>query len=71
MKLRGVSGLQALYLDLNEVLDAFKSPPLIGLTRDDLRKQLHINCSTVSPLLKSGMIASRRFPDPRTRQHCR
>ena len=31
-KLRAVSGLQALYLDLGEVLDAFESPPLIGLT---------------------------------------
>lgn len=67
-KLRGVSGLQALYLDLDEVLDAFEAPPLIGLTRDDLRKQLHINCSTVSLLLKSGMIASQQFSDPRTRQ---
>ncbi|WP_220269855.1 hypothetical protein, partial [Paracoccus lutimaris] len=66
--LRGISGLPALHLDLDEVLDAFESPPLIGLTRDDLRKQLHINCSTVSLLLKSGMIASQQFPDPRTRQ---
>lgn len=67
-KLRGISGLQALYLDLDEVLDAFESPPLIGLTRGDLRKQLHVNCSTVSLLLKSGMIASQQCPDPRTRQ---
>lgn len=67
-KLRGISGLPALHLYLDEVLDAFESPPLIGLTRDDLRKQLHVNCSTVSLLLKSCMIASQQFPDPRTRQ---
>ncbi|MFD1880677.1 hypothetical protein [Paracoccus pacificus] len=67
-KLCGVSGLQAVYLDLDEVPDAFESPPLIGLTRDDLRRQLHINCSTVSLLLKSGMIVRQQFPDPRTRQ---
>ncbi|MFD1880661.1 TniQ family protein [Paracoccus pacificus] len=67
-RLRAISGLPALHPDLDEVLDAFESPPLIGLTRDDLRRQLHINCSTVSLLLKSSMIASRQFPHPRTRQ---
>ncbi|WP_148043686.1 hypothetical protein [Paracoccus methylarcula] len=33
-----------------------------------LRKRLHVNCSTVSLLLKNGIIASREVPDPRTRQ---
>lgn len=67
-KLRDISGLPALHLNLDEVLDAFEVPPLIGLTRSDLRKKLHINCSTVSLLLQRGMIASRQFRDPRTRQ---
>ena len=67
-RLSGADGLAALHLDLAEVLDAFEALPLIGLTRNDLRKQLHVNGSTVSLLLKSGMIASKEVPDPRSRQ---
>mgnify|MGYP006995064077 CR=1 FL=1 len=67
-RLHGISGLPALLLDMDEVLDAFEALPLIGLTRNALRKQLHVNCSTVSLLLERGMIARRQLPDPRTRQ---
>lgn len=67
-RLKGAGGLAALHLDLAEVLDVFEGPPLIGLTRSDLGRQLHVNSSTVSPLLRNGMIASKEVPDPRTRQ---
>lgn len=48
----------------------FEAPPLTltGLSRTDLRKRLHVNCSIVSLLLGKGMIDSTRVRDPRTRQ---
>ncbi|WP_147278913.1 hypothetical protein [Paracoccus versutus] len=67
-RLRGNSGLAALYLDLTDVLDAFEAPPLAGFSRTDLGKRLHVNCSTVSLLLGRGMIGSTEMRDPRTRQ---
>lgn len=72
-RLSSVAGLPALHLDSTEVLelevlDTFETAPLIGLRRDDLRKQLHINVSTVGLLLGKGAIASTEVRDPRTRQ---
>ncbi|WP_146161921.1 hypothetical protein [Pseudogemmobacter blasticus] len=67
-RLRHLDGLPALRLDLAEVKSAFEAPPLTGLTRTDLNKRLHINCSTVSLLLSRRMIDSTRATNPRTRQ---
>jgi hypothetical protein len=67
-RLRGLRGLAELHLDLAEVLDIFEAAPLRGLSRNDLRKRLHINCSTVSLLLGKGVIASTEARHPRTRQ---
>lgn len=66
-RLRNADGLPAVLLDLDEVLDHFASKPLEGLRHDDLRKRLHVNSSTVSLLLGTGMIASRKVRGPRTR----
>ncbi|WP_084637842.1 TniQ family protein [Paracoccus sp. J55] len=67
-RLRGIRGLAALHLDLAEVLDRFEAAPLMGLSRDDLRKRLHINCSTVALFMGKGVIASTEARHPRTRQ---
>lgn len=67
-RLRSIDGLPALRLDLAEVIAGFEGPPLTGLTRTDLTKRLHINCSTVSLLLSRRMIESTRAPNPRTRK---
>ena len=67
-RLRGTDGLPGLLFDLAEVPDVFEAEGLSGLTRDDLRKQLHINSSTVSLLLKRGLIGSREVRDPSSRQ---
>jgi len=69
-RLRSLHGLPALRLDLAEVMAVFEAPPLTltGLSRTDLRKRLHVNCSTVSLLVGKGMIDSTRARDPRTRQ---
>lgn len=67
-RLRGLGGLAALHLDLAEVRDIFEAVPLRGMSRNDLRKRLHINCSTVSLLLGKGVIASAEARHPRTRQ---
>lgn len=69
-RLRSLHGFPAPRLDLAEVMAVFEAPPLTltGLSRTDLRKRLHVNCSTVSLLLGKGMIDSTRVRDPRTRQ---
>ena len=67
-RLRGTDRLPGLLFDLAEVPDVFEAEGLSGLTRDDLRKQLHINSSTVSLLLKRGLIGSREVRDPCSRQ---
>lgn len=67
-RLQGIEGLPALYLDLAEVLDCFELPPLTSLSRDDVRKRLHICASTVRLLLSNGMIASSKGHHPRSRR---
>lgn len=67
-RLQGVDGLPALHLDLAEVLDCFEAPPLTSLSRDDVRKRLHICASTVCLLLSNGMIASSKGHHPRSRR---
>lgn len=52
-----------------EVPERFEAATLIGLSRNDLRKRLHINCSTVGLLLGKGVIASTEARHPRTRQY--
>ncbi|RJL16531.1 hypothetical protein [Paracoccus siganidrum] len=54
-------------LNLDEVLDHFAVQSVEGLRHDDLRKRLHVNSSTISLLLRTGIIASKRVRGPRTR----
>ncbi|WP_136653285.1 TniQ family protein [Paracoccus aeridis] len=67
-RLRDPDGMPGLLFDLSEVLDLFEGKPLTGLTRADLKARLHVNSSTVSLLLKEGMIMSREVRHPRSRQ---
>ncbi len=67
-QLRGVDGLPALRLDFSEVLDCFEAPPQTSLSRDDVRKKLHVNGTTICLLFGNGMIASTEGHHPRTRR---
>lgn len=66
--LRSGNGLSGLHFDLVEVLDHFEGQALIGLTRADLRKRLHVNSSTVGALLRRGLITGKDVRDPRSRR---
>lgn len=65
--MRSADGLPAVLLNLDEVLDHFAGESQEDLRHDDLRKRLHVNSSTISLLLGTGIIASRKVRGPRTR----
>ena len=65
---KGVSGMAALLVDLEELLDLFEGPPLTGYTQHDLKRMLRVNDPTISFLVKNGFIEAQDTRHPRSRR---
>ncbi|WP_339978546.1 hypothetical protein [Gymnodinialimonas mytili] len=70
-KLEGRCGISGLFVAREEVLDLLERPPLPGLSSNELRKHLCINCVTTPWLVSNGFLKSEVALHPRTRKSIR
>lgn len=65
---KGVKGLAALTVDLEEILDLFEGPPLQGYTKQELKRLLRVNDPTITHLIQEKYIRAQKTRHPRSRR---
>ena len=67
-KMRGIEGLASLAVDLEEILDLFEGPPLVGYTKQQLKRMLRVNDPTITYLVNERYIRACETRHPRSRR---